>query len=183
MGANDVSNAFDASWGNEIVSSTSWILTATYMKLPVSPSESLLGAIVGFAVVRRGIMSVHWNLVGKIGVVGRCAGLWSFGDHVHLTVREKLYSVNTVVAVAIELGSGMITLYASKIGLPVSNTHNTLGSAVGVGMLIHKLKIKWKIVRNISIFMFITMPCTGLISSGVMMLLYFIADNYHHFLS
>ena len=49
-----------------ILGGTVWLLFATFTKLPVSPSQSLIGSILGFAVVRRGIHGVNWHMVGKI---------------------------------------------------------------------------------------------------------------------
>jgi len=43
-----------------------WLLIATRYGLPVSTTHSIVGAIVGFAVVVIGVESVHWGKVGSI---------------------------------------------------------------------------------------------------------------------
>jgi len=43
-----------------------WLLIATRYGLPVSTTHSIVGAIVGFAVVVIGIESVQWSMVGTI---------------------------------------------------------------------------------------------------------------------
>ena len=43
-----------------------WLQIATYFGWPVSTTHSIVGAIVGFAVVGGGAASVHWGEIGKI---------------------------------------------------------------------------------------------------------------------
>ncbi len=45
-----------------------WLLIASRKGWPVSTTHSIIGAIVGFAVVGIGVDSVHWAEVGKIAV-------------------------------------------------------------------------------------------------------------------
>lgn len=43
-----------------------WLLVATHYGWPVSTTHSIVGAIVGFAVVGIGINAVHWEMMGTI---------------------------------------------------------------------------------------------------------------------
>jgi len=45
-----------------------WLLIASHKGWPVSTTHSIVGAIVGFAVVGIGLDSVHWSKVGTIAV-------------------------------------------------------------------------------------------------------------------
>ncbi|MCU4675395.1 inorganic phosphate transporter [Catenovulum sp. 2E275] len=45
-----------------------WLALASYMGWPVSTTHSIVGAIIGFAVVSAGAEAVHWDKVG--GIVG-----------------------------------------------------------------------------------------------------------------
>ncbi|KAL0248716.1 hypothetical protein GEMRC1_003950 [Eukaryota sp. GEM-RC1] len=54
-----------------------WLITATLFSLPVSTTHSIVGAVIGFAVVSQGWTSVVWSSVAKIAaswVISPCLG-------------------------------------------------------------------------------------------------------------
>ncbi|MFD1009361.1 MULTISPECIES: inorganic phosphate transporter [Oceanisphaera] len=51
-----------------LLASGTWLLVASYYGWPVSTTHSIIGAIIGFALVSMGSDAVHWGKVG--GVVG-----------------------------------------------------------------------------------------------------------------
>ena len=44
-----------------------WLIVATVLNLPVSGTHSIVGAIVGMALVSRGFGSIKWWAIAKIG--------------------------------------------------------------------------------------------------------------------
>lgn len=48
------------------LSSAIWLTIATYLKLPVSTTHSIIGAIVGFSMAYGGVDAVNWEKVGMV---------------------------------------------------------------------------------------------------------------------
>ena len=44
-----------------------WLIVATILNLPVSGTHSIVGAIIGMALVSRGFNSIQWGAIAKIG--------------------------------------------------------------------------------------------------------------------
>ncbi|VDO05970.1 unnamed protein product [Rodentolepis nana] len=110
-----------------------------------------------------------WILV--YGGVGITTGLWIWGRRVIETIGEDLATITPSSGVAIEIGSALTVLIASKFGLPISTTHCKVGSVVCVGRFRSRENVNWRLFVNILLAWVITLPIAGGISALIMWLL------------
>ncbi|VUZ56679.1 unnamed protein product [Hymenolepis diminuta] len=110
-----------------------------------------------------------WILV--YGGIGITIGLWIWGRRVIETIGQDLATITPSSGVAIEIGSALTVLTASKFGLPISTTHCKVGSVVCVGRFRSRENVNWRLFVNILLAWVITLPIAGGISALIMWLL------------
>ncbi|RLB03759.1 MAG: phosphate permease [Deltaproteobacteria bacterium] len=146
------------------------ILTACYVAFAhgandVANAVGPLAAI--FAVVKTKTVAAQvqvplWMLaIGGIAVGG---GLFAFGTRVMETIGKNITEITPVRGFCAEFGAATTILVCSRMGLPISTTHVLVGSVVGIGLVRGMEALDLRLVKNILISWFITLPFTMILA-------------------
>jgi sodium-dependent phosphate transporter len=108
--------------------------------------------------------------MGGIGIV---LGLSMWGYKVIYRIGHELTKITASRGFIIELSAALTVLIASRLELPVSTTHCQIGSIIGCGISDKINNIEWKLIREIVLSWFVTLPITGLISATLFSFAYY----------
>ena len=100
-----------------------------------------------------------WLLV--MGGLGIATGIACLGHKVMATVGERITKMNNTRGFAVAFGSATTVLMASNMGMPVSTTHATVGSVVGVGLARGFHAVDFRVLAKIVLFWVLTVPIAG----------------------
>ena len=81
------------------------------------------------------------------------------------TMSRKITPMNHGQGFAANLATGLLVIFASRLGLPVSTTHVSVGSLFGIGMVTKKANMK--VVGEIVLAWVLTLPVAALLSGAV----------------
>ena len=107
----------------------------------------------------------YWILA--LGGVGIALGLLVYGYKITQAIGNKLCKITPSRGTAIELGSALVIIIGSRLGLPLSTTHCQVGATVGVGLLEGRAGVNRWICGKTVLGWVITCVIVG-ITSGVL---------------
>jgi PiT family inorganic phosphate transporter len=150
------------------------ILSASYVGLAqgandVANSIGPIAAILAVMETQKVTMQVPvplWVLV--LGGIGLVIGISTWGYRVMETIGKKITEVTPTRGFAAEFGAATVVIICSRLGMPISTTHATVGSVVGVGMARGIGAINLGVIRRIGISWLVTLP----VSAGFTMVIY-----------
>jgi PiT family inorganic phosphate transporter len=96
-------------------------------------------------------------------VIASCAlvmglGTASGGFRIIKTVGFSITKLQTTQGFAAEMSSSLVILAASFLGMPISSTHMIVGSVTGVGAARGLKKVRWGIMKKLSLAWLFTLP-------------------------
>ncbi|VDN93620.1 unnamed protein product [Brugia pahangi] len=136
----------------------------------IAPLTALISIYSNLDVRQRNETPIYVLLYGVLAI---CVGLVILGHRVIRTIGTDMSTINAASGFTIEFGAAVTSLTASKLGLPISTTHSLVGSVIFVGMIRARKGVQWSIFRNIALSWILTLPISGLITMGLMLILKF----------
>ncbi len=126
---------------------------------------------VFFTITREilGLPDIHTRiLLALIGSIGIALGGFTLGKKVISTVAYRVTRLEMVSGSAAELSNALVVWLFTTIpyilfgyGLPISTTHASVSSIIGVGLVRHGVRgINWRIVIQIILSWLLTLPVT-----------------------
>jgi PiT family inorganic phosphate transporter len=106
-------------------------------------------------------LDIKWGLVGV--AVAMAAGGLINARKVADTMANKITDMNPGQGFAANLATALLVNTASYHGLPVSTTHVSVGSLLGLGIVTRQTK--WKPVLGVLLSWVITLPCAAALSA------------------
>ena len=102
-----------------------------------------------------------------LGGFGIIVGLACLGYKVMAAIGVNMVKVTPSRGFCIEIGSALVVIIGSTIGLPLSTTHCKVGSTVGVGLVEGKNGVNWSLLYGVFagwiVTLFVCAISTGLI--------------------
>jgi PiT family inorganic phosphate transporter len=116
-----------------------------------------IGALLLLAVT----LNIRWGLVAV--AVAMAAGGLINARKVAETMSHKITEMNPGQGFAANVSTAILVIAASLYGLPVSTTHVSVGSLLGMGIVTGQAK--WKPMVGIAASWVITLPCAALVAA------------------
>ncbi len=116
------------------------------------------------------------HLLAVLGGFGIMAGALLWGYRVIMTIGFKITRLDYVSGTAAELSNASIVYLFSLMGMPISTTHASVSSVIGVGIAREKgfKGIDWKMVGVIIAGWIFTLPIAAGLAAGIYTVLYLI---------
>jgi PiT family inorganic phosphate transporter len=141
--------------------------TACYVALSQGANDvaNAIGPVIAIYFI-----ATHGSMMGRLDVpvwllalggAGIAAGIACLGHKVMGTVGERITKINNTRGFAVAFSSATTVLLASNLGLPVSTTHATVGSVVGVGIARGFQAVDFRVLGRIIMFWLLTVPIAG----------------------
>ena len=117
--------------------------------------------IVALLLLIKGL-SIHWGMLAV--AVGMSVGGLLNARKVAETMSNKITKLNHGQGFTANLVTGILVIFASRFGMPVSTTHVSVGSLFGIGLITRR--INTRTVLEILLSWFTTLPIAAIFSGG-----------------
>jgi len=117
-----------------------------------------------------------------MGGVAMSIGLLTYGYNVIKSIGIKLTTITPSRGFSIEMGSSIVVIIGSNLGIPLSTTHCQVGATVGVGLCENNgftsvsKGVNWKLMGKVVFMWVATLAFAGICSSAIFG---FLSSAYH----
>ena len=87
------------------------------------------------------------------------------GLRVTRTLAEKITPMNPQEGLVANITTSILVTVAARFGAPVSTTHVSSGSLIGIGLRCGMERVRWRIVLEMALAWIVTLPFSALIAS------------------
>lgn len=128
--------------------------------------------IITIALISAGVQSEFyvetWVIVTS--ALAMAAGTYFGGWRIIETVGHGITKLDTPKGFAAQTATAVTLGVASEVGFPISTTQTISGSIAGAGLSDKNATVNWKVIKNIVIAWFVTIPfaaCMGAIAEAI----------------
>ena len=107
------------------------------------------------------VVDVKGGLI-VVGVAIAAGGLLS-ARRVAMTMGRRITSMNHGQGFAANIATGILVIWASRLGLPVSTTHVSVGALFGIGVTTGQAN--FTVMRNVALSWVLTLPCAAALAA------------------
>lgn len=93
-------------------------------------------------------------------------GLATYGIHVMRTIGTKITPVTPPKAFCVNFSATLVVLIATRLGIPISTTHASVGAVVGVGLADGVKNVNWTMMLKVLTSWILTLPIVGVTAAG-----------------
>ena len=130
----------------------------------VGPLAAIFSALKNQEVYRQ-VCVPSWILA--LGGTGLVIGISIWGYRVMETIGKKITEVTPTRGFVAEFSAASVVLVCSRLGMPVSTTHATVGAVIGIGMARGVGALNLRVIRNIIFSWLLTLPIAAGLTIGV----------------
>lgn len=94
-------------------------------------------------------------------------GLATYGVHVMQTIGNKITEINPPKAFCVNFSATLVVLLATRMGMPISTTHASVGAVVGVGLAEGVTNVNWKVMLKVLTSWVLTLPIVGITTAWI----------------
>lgn len=109
------------------------------------------------------LLDVRWGLVAVAAAMA-LGGLLG-ARKVARTLGERITTLNHGQGLSANVATGILVIWASRLGLPVSTTHVSVGALFGIGLTTGQANLP--VVRDVVLSWVVTLPCAAALGAGV----------------
>ena len=126
-------------------------------------------SLIASNVIKSGSAMPDWIPLACYSAIA--LGTMSGGWKIVKTMGSRITKITPLEGVSAETAAAITLFFTERFGIPVSTTHTTTGSIIGVGLTKRLSAVRWGVTINIVWAWIITIPVSAAIAAGVFSLL------------